>query len=171
MSEYENEFCLPFVAGIIERQHDGRREVLIQTRQKLRQSIYNGTFEFTAGVIEAYEDVHETLAREIKEETGLTLKTIIGGSRTETLSPQKIDGAFGFRPFCCLQQLRDGAPWVGFVFRCEVEGGDPIAQQGETEDVHWVEVNKLRSMIEESPERFFTLELPAWRYYFREVEE
>lgn len=171
MSEQALKFALPFVAGIIERDHEGERQLLIQERQDARNQIYNGTLEFTAGALDRlYENVHETLAREIKEETGLTLRRIIDSSRTKTLSPQGIDGAFGFRPFCCLQQLKEGAPWVGFVFRCEVEDGELKAQSGETKNVHWIGANILKNMINESPEKFFTLELPAWQYYFEEVE-
>lgn len=161
---------LPFVAGIIEREQNGKKQLLVQTRFKPYQvSIYNGTFEFAAGVLDhPYETVYDALAREIKEETGLTLKRIINDSRTETFSPQN-DGAFGFRPFCCVQQVKDGAPWVGFIFRCEVEVGEPVAQEGETKDVHWINVKEFKAILDDTPEKVFTLEIPAWHYYFQEV--
>ncbi|HEX7368386.1 MAG TPA: NUDIX domain-containing protein [Candidatus Saccharimonadales bacterium] len=162
-------FALPFVAGIIERDHGGERQLLIQERQDARNPVYQGTLEFTAGALDKlYENVYAALAREIKEETGLTLKRIVDDSQTKVVSLQGTDAAFGFRPFCCLQQLRGGAPWFGCVFRCEVEDGEPVAQAGETKNVHWVGRNVLKEMVAETPEKFFTLELPAWEYYFRE---
>lgn len=171
MNGQELRFALPFVAGIIEREHNGQRQFLIQTRQDGRNAIYNGTFEFVAGSLDKlYENIYETLAREIKEETGLTFKRIIEDSQTGVISAQKGDAAFGFRPFCCLQQLKNGAPWAGFVFRCEVEDGEPTPQEGETKDVRWVDADMVKKMISEKPEEFFTLELPAWQYYFKEME-
>lgn len=171
MSDQELRFALPFVAGIIEREYNGQRQFLIQTRQDGRNAIYNGTFEFAAGSLDKlYENVYKTLAHEIKEETGLILKRIINDSQTGVISAQKSDAAFGFRPFCCLQQLREGAPWVGFVFRCEVEDGEPRGQEGETKNVRWIGEQELKMLLERSPDKFFTLELPAWYYYFMEVK-
>lgn len=165
------QYAVPFVAGIIERTLNGKRQLLIQTRNHTgTNSIYNGTLEFAAGTLDKlYENVYDALAREIKEETGLTLKAIINDSRTVVFSPQKIDAAFGFRPFCCTQQLKDGRPWVGMIFRCEVEPGEPVSQDGENNDVHWIDVEEFKTLFEQYPERIFTLEYPAWDYYFSEV--
>ncbi|MEK9196356.1 MAG: NUDIX domain-containing protein, partial [Patescibacteria group bacterium] len=89
--------------------------------------------------------------------------------QTKVHSPQKTDGAFGFKPFCCTQQLRDGKPWVGFIFRCEVEDGEPVAQDSETENVRWVDASEVKEMYEQTPEKLFALEIPAWDYYFQEI--
>ncbi len=165
-----NSHCVPFVAGIIERQHEGKTQLLIQTRLNPKyQSIYNGTLEFAAGTLDKlYENVYDALAREIKEETGMTLRRVIDDSQTKVYEPQKTDAVFGFKPFCCVQQLREGRPWVGFVFRCEVEDGTPAGQEGETKDVHWIDADDLRKIFEKTPEKLFTLEVPAWDYYLRE---
>lgn len=166
-----HDYCVPFVGGIIERVHEGKRQLLVQTRFKpSRESIYNGTIEFAAGVLDKpYESVFDAIAREIKEETGLTLRKIIGKDNTEVFSPHEVDGAFGFRPFCCVQQLRHERPWVGFIFRCEVEAGEPKGQEGETKDVRWMNVEDVKGLFMTAPRRFFTLELPAWQYYFEEI--
>ncbi len=122
MNKKNNKMSIPFVGGIIERNNDGEREVLIQTRWKPnRDPIYSGTLEFPAGVLDRpYENIYKALKREIKEECGLNLKNIKNDSRTKNYSPNKSDKSFGFRPFCCVQQLKDGKPWVGFIFLCEV---------------------------------------------------
>lgn len=163
--------CIPFVGAIIERTNeDGILELLVQTRWKPKyESIYNGTLEFAAGVLDKpYESVYDAIAREINEETGLKLKKFINQDKTEILSPQKIDGAFGFRPYCCTQQIKDGNPWVGFIFRCEVEPGETKSQEGETQDVKWVNAREFFEIYTKTPEKLFTLELPAWEYYFKE---
>lgn len=162
---------IPFVGAIIERTNDGKLELLIQTRWKPQhESIYNGTLEFAAGVLDKpYESVYDAIAREINEETGLKLKKFINQDKTEISSPQKIDAAFGFRPYCCTQQMKDGSPWVGFIFRCEVEPGDIKPQEGETQDVKWVNARAFFEVYKNTPEKLFTLELPAWDYYFKEL--
>lgn len=161
--------AIPFVGGIVERQQDGKLELLIQTRWKQHSDPkYSGTFEFPAGVLdEPYENVYDALAREIAEESGLTLKTVKGDSRTQKTSPQDDDEVFGFRPFCCTQQLREGKPWIGFIFICEVEPGvEPKAQLSESKDAKWMPASEIEALIKTSPEKFFTLEVPAWEYYF-----
>lgn len=111
--------CLafPYVAGIIEREHEGRLQILM----------------------------------------------------TVVFTPRGDDAASGFRPFCCTQQLLGGHPWVGFVFRCRVEPGVPVDQADETKDVRWADAVEVKRLFEEAPERFFTLEVPALDYFFREV--
>jgi SAM-dependent methyltransferase len=162
--------AIPFVAGIVERTHNDVKEVLLQTRwQPNADTLYSGTLEFPAGVLNIpYESVFDAVAREIKEEAGLTLKSIKGDERTKIYSPNDRDEIIGFKPFCCTQQLKDGKPWVGFIFVCEVEDSEPQAQLSETRDPKWVPVNQVRELLEASPEKFFGLELPAWEYYFKE---
>lgn len=160
--------AIPYCGAIIERDRNGEKEVLMQTRWKPHADpVYSGTLEFPAGVLDKpFEDIHDTLAREIKEEAGLTLKAIKQDARTPLLNTRKDDGIVGFRPFCCTQQLKNGKPWVGFVFICEVEPGEPVAQLSEAKDVKWMKVSEVEKLYKESPEKFFGLELPAWHYYF-----
>jgi 8-oxo-dGTP pyrophosphatase MutT (NUDIX family) len=162
--------CIPYVAGIIERRHEGKLQLLIQTRWKPeRDPVYSGTYEFVAGVMDVpFENVYETLKRELSEEVGLSLKNIVGDSQTKPYTP-KDDASFAFRPFCCTQQLKNGRPWVGFVFRCEVEDTEPVAQATEVRTPIWMDATEVKALFESSPASFFTLELPAWEYYFKEV--
>jgi 8-oxo-dGTP pyrophosphatase MutT (NUDIX family) len=164
-------YAIPFVAGIIERWHEDKLQLLIQIRNHPKhQSIYNGTIEFAAGTLDKlYENVYTALEREIKEETGLVLKRIVNDSRTKVYSPNGTDAIFGFRPYCCTQQLKEGRPWVGFIFRCEVEDGEPTGQPGESEDVKWIDASEVKRIFKETPEKLFGLEVPAWEYYFKEV--
>lgn len=162
--------AIPYVGAIVERTHNGTKELLIQTRWKPHADpLYSGTLEFPAGVLDKpYESVYATVAREIKEETGLVLKAIKDDNKTKSYSPKGSDEIIAFRPFCCTQQLKDGKPWIGFVFICEVEDGEPTAQLSEAKDAKWSPVNEVKDLFETTPERLFGLELPAWEYYFKE---
>jgi ubiquinone/menaquinone biosynthesis C-methylase UbiE/8-oxo-dGTP pyrophosphatase MutT (NUDIX family) len=162
--------AIPYVGAIVERDNNGIKEVLLSTRWKPHADpVYSGTFEFPAGVLDKpYESVYDTVAREIEEEVGLTLKAIKGEDKTKVYSPKGSDEIIAFRPFCCTQQLKDGKPWIGFVFIVEVEDGEPKAQLSETKDAKWVAADEVKRLVESSPEQFFGLELPAWEYYFKQ---
>ncbi|MBI5346687.1 MAG: NUDIX hydrolase [Chlamydiae bacterium] len=160
--------AIPYVGAIIERENNGTTEVLIQTRWKPdNDPIYSGTLEFPAGTLDKpYENIFDALAREINEECGLKLKRIKQDSKTQIIHSNKDDAVFGFRPFCCTQQLKNGKPWIGFVFICEVENEPPKTHSNESKDVKWVPINEIKAIFKESPEKLFTLQLPAWKYYF-----
>lgn len=162
--------AIPYVGAIIERENKGVIEVLIQTRWKPQSDpVYTGTFEFPVGTLDKpYENIYEALAREIDEECGLKLKSITGDSTTAIVESNKNDAVFGFRPFCCTQQLKNGKPWIGFVFICEVENTVPKAYSDESKDIKWVKASEIKQLFTQSPEMLFTLERPAWEYYFKE---
>lgn len=170
MSKRNYSTAIPFVGGIIERVNNEVVEILIQTRWKPHtDSVYTGTFEFPVGTLDKpYESVYEALAREIDEECGLKLKSIVGDSRTAVVESNKEDAVFGFRPFCCTQQLKNGKPWIGFIFICEVENTEPKLCSDESKDIKWVKASEIKQVFIQSPEKLFTLELPAWEYYFKE---
>ncbi|MGZ6005794.1 MAG: methyltransferase domain-containing protein, partial [Candidatus Saccharimonadales bacterium] len=130
LKEKAHQLAIPYAGAIIERDNKGIKELLMQTRWKPHADpLYSGTLEFPAGVLDKpFENVYLTVAREIQEEAGLKLKKIKNDSRTKSYSPKKSDEIFAFKPFCCTQQLKDGKPWIGFVFICEVEAGDPKSQ-------------------------------------------
>lgn len=162
--------AIPYAGAIIEREVNGEVELLMQTRWKPHDDpVYSGTLEFPAGVLDKpFESVYDTVAREIREECGLTLKAMKGDSQTSVISPKGDDGIIGFRPFCCTQQVKNGKPWIGFVFICEVEPGEPKAQLSEAKDVRWMKQAEVKKLHEESPDKLFGLEVPAWEYYFQD---
>ncbi len=161
-------FALPFVGAIIERHVDGQKQLLVQTRHNpVRDPRYTGTIEFPGGIMDRrFESVFDVLSREILEETGLTLKRIVRGKQDEITTTGRDDKTMGFTSYYCLQQLEGDYPWVGFVFVCEVEDGEPAAQHGETKNPRWMNYDDLRKMVETAPHDIFGLQLPAWRHYF-----
>lgn len=158
---------IPVVSAIIERNHNGKTEVLVQTRWKPeRDPVYSGTLEIPAGWIDEYENVYDALKREILEETGLVVTKIKPDVKTSEHKTEKDDSSFAFVPFCCQQQLKGGKPWIGFVFLCKVEDSEPKAQVDEVKDVRWIEKDELRKIFTETPEEIFTLQLGVLDYYF-----
>ncbi len=105
-----------------------------------RDPHYSGTLEIPAGGTNRYENVYDTLKREVFEETGLRVTGIKSDTRTKTYSPRD-DEAFAFVPFCC-----------------------------EVKDVRWMKRSELQRIFEERPERIFTLQLGVLEYYFSRIE-
>ena len=156
---------VPIVSAIIERDHNGKKEILVQTRWKPdRDPHYSGTLEIPAGGMHRYENVYDAVKREALEETGLRVISFYPDIRTKTYAP-KDDDCFAFVPFCCQQQLKGGLPRVGFVFLCQVEDAEPVPQHEEVRDIRWMKTSELRTIIEETPERIFTLQLGVLDYY------
>lgn len=160
--------ALPCVGAIIEREQGGEIELLIQTRWKPGSDpVYTGTIEFPIGKLETpYQNIFDALAHEVHEETGLTIRSIRGEDKTAVLTTGKDDAALGFRPFCCTQKLKNGLPWISFIFVCTVDAGQTVERLSETRDVRWVKASEIKRLFQTSPEQFFALESPAWQYYF-----
>ena len=158
---------VPIVSAIIERDRDGEKEILVQTRWKPdRDPHYSGTLEIPAGGMHRYENVYDAVKREVLEETGLQVISFYPDIRTKTYAPHD-DDCFAFVPFCCQQQLKGGLPRVGFVFLCQVEDAEPVPQHEEVRDIRWMKTSELRKIIEETPERIFTLQLGVLDYYWQ----
>jgi len=153
------------VSVIVEREHDGEVEVLVQTRWKPEQDpVYSGTLEIPAGGIGSYENIYEAARREVEEETGLRVKSFYPDIQTRTYGP-RADDCFAFVPFCCQQQLKGGIPRIGIAFVCRVEDAEPRPGPGEVRDIIWLKVAELREIVERQAERVFTLQLPVLDYY------
>ena len=53
----------------------------------------------------------------------------------------------------------------GIVFICQVEDEEPVPEQGAVQDIVWMKRSELRRILDTSPERIFTLQLPVLDYY------
>ncbi len=89
-------FPVPNVSAIIERQHRGVTQVLLQVRWKpARDPVYSGALEIPAGGIDLYENVYDAMRREVFEETGLRVIGFRPDVKTKTHSHQG-DDVFAF---------------------------------------------------------------------------
>lgn len=157
----------PVVSAILQKKDVDGLKIFLQTRWKPHlDTPYSGMFEIPAGGIEAYEDVYDALKREVKEECGLDVVKIISDYKSLIEEPVVGDKSFAFKPFICQQVLstRNGLPWIGFVFLCEVEGQIKM-QELEAKDPIWVSLIELEKIIKTQPDKIFPLQLPALKYY------
>ena len=155
------------ISAILFRKDVGGIRVFLQTRWKPKISpSYSGMLEIPAGAIDSYENVYDTLKREIKEETNLDIVKIVDDYCGEVVEPRKNDRAFVFKPFICQQVLETngGLPWVGFVFLCEV-AGDVKIDESEAKDPIWVSIEELKEVIRTKSENIFPLQLPVLKYF------
>ena len=124
---------------------------------------YSGTWEIPAGAIEKHESVHQTLRREVWEETGLKIKGFKPDIKTKKYSNHG-DQAFAFAPFCCQQQTGEKRR-VGFCFVCTVKDGDPTPNSREMMNVGWMKLAELRKLVKETPENVIVYQLGALDFY------
>lgn len=161
---------LPVVTAIIQRIYLDKKQILIQTRWKPdRDPVYSGTFEIAAGVMDAFESVYDALRREVFEETGLRVVSIFPKNNEKVYSTGKDDLVIGFEPFYCHQQIKNGRPWVGFAFICEVAEEEPKEQEGETKDIRWINLEEFEDLVRKKPEQIFALQLPILERYFEYI--
>lgn len=156
-------FAVPCVGAIIERTIDGKKHILIQTRQKKDGRHTNGMLEIPAGKIREYEDIFTTLRREVREETGLTISEICGENGAVYTKTGGIT-TVSFEPFCVTQNLSGAYSIILSTFLCRAEG-TPLDRTDETEDIHWMKITDLRKLLEESPERIFFMHINALKKY------
>ncbi len=71
-------FQIPGVAGIIEKEEFNEIKILIQERVKSDAPKEKGLIEIPAGKIREFENIFDSLRREVFEETGLIVTEILG---------------------------------------------------------------------------------------------
>ena len=155
---------IPFVGAIIERTTDlGQRQILIQTRAKKSELQHDNVIEIPGGKMRAFEEVFDTVRREVKEETGLDVTFIVGESKRIDY-PNNGDLSTLVEPFC-VTQIQTG-PFIGLIFLCSAVGF-PALVTDETKEARWINIEELNRLINSSPERFYTPFLGPLRKYLQ----
>ena len=152
---------IPFVGAIIEREINDNKHILVQTRQKRTDTEYSGTIEIPGGKMRAFEDVYDTVRREVKEESGLEI-TFINGENDRKDYANRGDISSLIQPFC-ITQMSQG-PFIGLIFLCRAEG-DPVQETNETKEVRWMNLDELKQIVNEQPERVYTAFLAPLKKY------
>ena len=155
---------IPFVGAIIEREADGKKQILVQIRDKKDDPIYSQSFEIPGGKFRAFEDVYETLRREVKEECGLDITAI--ARENERVNFQSRDHTSSLIEPFCVTQMREG-PFIGLIFLCQAKG-KPLQETEETKEARWMDIEKLRSIIDNTPEKIYTAFLAPLKKYLQE---
>lgn len=146
------ELYIPFVGAIIEKEEFNEKYILIQVREKTSDKIYRGSLEIPGGKMRAYEDIYESLRREVKEESGLDI-SFIEGEKDKRSFKNKDHHSSLIEPFC-VTQMAEG-PFIGIIFLCKATG-IPALKTDETKEAHWMRVSELKKIVEETPEKIFT---------------
>ena len=157
-------FAIPCAGALIERTIDGEPHLLLQIRQKENDHGTNGLLEIAAGKIREYETVFDTLRREVKEETGLTVTKIHGEEDAFCTLSGDVE-TLSFTPFCVTQNRSGAYSIILHTFLCEAEG-EPLASTNETQDIRWMKASEVKALVQHHPERFFFMHLNALRKYY-----
>ena len=156
-------FTVPCVAAIIEKITNNEKYILIQTRQKEDGAETNGMLELPAGKIREYENIFETLRREVKEETGLSITKILGEDN-QTSNFIKGNEVISYTPYCITQNLSGAYSIILNTFLCEAEG-ELLTETNESQNIHWIKFEELKKILKNNPEKIFLLHINALQKY------
>lgn len=145
----------PIVSIVVERTGAQGIEILVQRRCKPGDP-YDGVLEFPQGGIEQNESMFEAAARELYEESGLRLRSLVdyGG---EDL--QKNRDVQGFQPLACVRDVENG--FLGVALVGKAEGATRTTP--EAKDHQWIKIEDLSSLL--IGERIFPLNVPMIHAY------
>ena len=102
LNKVVEKFAIPGVGGLIVKDIDNVEHLLLQKRCKVDAPDEDGLLEIPAGKIRAFENLFDTLKREIKEETGLDVVDILGEDRASIYENNNYK-VINFMPFSCSQ--------------------------------------------------------------------
>jgi len=167
---YENEekLAIPGVGGLIINNIDGVEHVLLQTRHKADAPNESGLLEIPAGKIRAFENIFDTLKREIKEETGLDVVEILG-ENLSTIYEGNSYKVINFMPFSCSQNLIGNYPIMVFVFICKVKG-KLLPFSEEATNYKWTPILEIKKMLEDFPQSFYPMHVDTLKKYIKTCE-
>ena len=156
-------FTVPCVAAIIEKITNNEKYILIQTRQKEDGAETNEMLELPDGKIREYENIFETLRREVKEETGLSITKILGEDN-QISNFIKGNEVISYTPYCITQNLSGAYSIILNTFLCEAEG-ELLTETNESQNIHWMKIEELKKIFKNNPEKIFLLHINALQKY------
>ena len=157
------QFSIPGAGGIIVREIKGVKNILMQTRVKPEALCENGLLEIPAGKIRAFENIFDTLKREVKEETGLDVVEILG-ENLSTIYEGNSYKVVNFTPFSCSQNLSGDYPIMVFVFICKVEG-ELLPFSDESKDYRWIPIENIKQIVDETPQSLYPMHVETLKKY------
>lgn len=163
MNVYIEIFAKPAVGAIVEKVECGNCYIIIQERNKESGGIEDGMIELPAGKIREYENIFAALRCEIWEETGLNV-TYINGEDDTLLDETSGYETISFHLFCVTQNLSGGYSIVLQTFLCQAEGG-LLLETNETTNIRWEQIEVVKTMLAENPQRFYPMHINALKKY------
>jgi 8-oxo-dGTP pyrophosphatase MutT (NUDIX family) len=156
-------FAIPGVGGLIVKDIDHIEHILLQKRCKPNAPDEDGLLEIPAGKIRAFENIFDTLRREIKEETGLEVTEIHGENELSVYEGNSYK-VINFMPFSCSQNIEGTYPIMVFVFICRVTG-DLLPFSSESKDYRWTPISEIENLLKQSPQSLYPMHLDTLRKY------
>lgn len=157
---------IPFVGAIIERTIGDKKQVLIQIREKDTDPIYSGSLEIPGGKFRAFEDIYDTLKREVREECGLEITSVEGEDHRHDFQ-NRDDLSSLIEPFCVTQMAK--GPFIGMIFKCQANG-EPVRKTNETKEARWIDLAELVDLVNNHPEKIYTAFLGPLKKYISLVQ-
>lgn len=133
------------VRAIILREVEGEKEVLIQKRVKQNEE---QMYEFPGGRLEEFESIVQGLKREVLEETGLEVFSVMGTNNyfCKTTGNKTVEFA---QPIGVYQTIEGNVDSMGMFFVCQAKGN--LLREGDnTTDIKWVNIAILKAMLEDN---------------------
>jgi NTP pyrophosphohydrolases including oxidative damage repair enzymes len=163
------QFAIPGVGGIIIKEIDNIEHILLQTRCKPNAPNEDGLLEIPAGKIRAFENIFDTLKREVKEETGLVVTEVFGENQLPVY-----DGAnykvINFMPYSCAQNIAGTYPIMVFVFICRVTG-DLLEFSDESNNYKWIPCSEVKKLLNEAPKLFYPMHVNTLKRYLLDKDD
>lgn len=159
-------FAKPAVGAIIEKEINGVLHVLIQERCKEEHSEDNGLIEVPAGKIREYENIFDSLRREVWEETGLKLTEIQGEEETVITNCNGYK-VMSFNPFYSSQNLSGAYSIMLQTFICKATG-ELLENSDESVNLRWISLEELKTIMEENEGAFYPMHINALKKYLKE---
>ena len=157
------QFSIPGAGGIIVKEIDGKENILLQTRVKPNAPCEDGLLEIPAGKIRAFENIFDTLKREIKEETGLDVTEILGENLLTVYRGNSYK-VINFMPFSCSQNLSGNYPIIVLVFICKVKG-ELLPFSDESRNYKWTPIAEIKRLLSNSSEVFYPMHIDTLKKY------
>lgn len=157
------EFQIPGVGAIIERNTDAGKEILIQERSKPNSPTETGLLEIPAGKIRKFENLFDTLRREVLEETGLYIQHIDAEQHSQLLNMNDYC-VLSCEPFCVSQNISGTYPILVITFLCTAKG-KLLESSNESKNIRWMAISQLADLIDRQAESFYAMHLYALKKY------
>lgn len=157
------QFAIPGAGGILEKEIEGEKHILLQDRIKENAPLEAGLIEIPAGKIRAFENIYDCLRREIKEETGLDMVSIDGEDRAQIVEANGYR-VLSYTPFHSSQNLTGSYPIMVQTFLCQVQGR-LLQETNETGNLRWVSLGSLETLLKREEGRFYPMHISALNKY------
>jgi 8-oxo-dGTP pyrophosphatase MutT (NUDIX family) len=158
-------FQIPGVAAIIVKEELGIKKILIQERAKLEEPSERGLIEIPAGKIREFENIFDTLRREVLEETGLHVTRIVGEESADIVQ-QRDYQVIGVEPYFVSQNMSGSYAKIVTIFLCQAEG-EMLVKSDESENIRWIAIDELSELLQNQPQKFYPMYISVLRKYFK----